>query len=319
MPTLLGIGRQLRITPLTGGKEEAGPVAFFAQSSKGPGLYAVFPAHLLDQTGCLRKMWTFNGHLAKEDRPQTALEMDWDAAHPQNLLLQKLWLRIVVPVLEGFELKNKASDELTNSATPVMVGTKSVGPVLYRSAFDSLSSMVGGRTVAFPALDLAVAFVNPDVLIGSRAFLLPGAEHGLVADPDPLQLAPKQAVRVHCKFFNTNTVVRATIEFVYENNCIFDIVPDKDQPPIEPGFSGAPVTTAPADGVPAMFLGYVVQGENSGKNRTTVVRADAALQHLGTYCPTLGLSLATAESQAVWNAPTDGRASFYQANGVAPQ
>src|SRR6187402_1312385 len=99
MPEQLGIGRCFSIKNLTGSSITAAPMTFLAQSKFGPGLYAVFPAHLLDKTNYPKAMWAFEhnflgGSVAPpkeepDDPPTAGPAMGWPVKTPQQSSLLK--------------------------------------------------------------------------------------------------------------------------------------------------------------------------------------------------------------------------------------
>lgn len=300
----LGVGRLMCIRQLGSAGTTIAPVTFLAQSRHGPGLYAIFPAHLLNNTGYRSGMWAYSHNVLppSDDPPTSGPVMQWNPGAPAEITVEQ---NLVI------------QDYALDWAIPLEVGSVVLGPVLYRSNYAGLASASYNRAWAMPGLDLAVAFVNAFIPLQAGMFQLPGQNHGFVPPATPFPLQNGSTVRVCTEFVDGDKNSTATVSYLDENGCVFDIRPQSGIP--EPGYSGAPVIYQP-DGAAPMLVGYVIQGEGLPPYTTTVVRADAALEHLGIFCATLGLSIADASpaSRAVWNAGFLGRSSFYQLFGDWP-
>ena len=309
MPEQFGIGRCFSIKNLTGSSITAAPMTFLAQSKFGPGLYAVFPAHLLDQTNYPKAMWAFEHNFLgggveppkdePDDPPTAGPTMGWPVKTPQpssSMKTQK------VPV-------NQSVQDLP---IPMTTNSTVLGPVVYRSGYRGSPSFVAMPQRALYQIDLAVAFVNHDMAIPKNAFQLPGQAFGIPPSSAALTLTKTQSVRVCTEFMWQTATVTAAISNIDSglNERYFEIQPKPGQPQLQPGFSGAPVMSDPTDGSHPIFLGYVIQG---GGNHAIVLRADAVMEHLNVFCPGLGLSVATdhPDSVKVWNAG-GGVNSLYQ-------
>lgn len=314
----LGIGRCFSIKNLTGNSFTVAPMTFLAQSKFGPGLYAVFPAHLLDQTNYPKAMWAFEHNFLggveppkeePDDPPTAGPTMGWPVKTPQQSSVLKTQR---MPVNQ-----NKNDDEhpvwsVQDLPIPMTTNSTVLGPVVYRSGYRGSGSFVAMPLWAPYQIDLAVAFVSPNITIPKNAFQLPGQTFGILPSSAGLSLTKTQSVRVCTEFAWKTENVAATITDVDSglNQHYFEIQPKPGQPDLQPGFSGAPVMSAPTDNSPPIFLGYVIQG---GGSHAIVLRADAVMAHLNAFCPGLGLSVATdhPDSVKVWNAG-GGVNSLYQ-------
>lgn len=318
MPEQIGIGRCFSIQNLTGGGSTTAPMTFLAQSRFGPGLYAVFPAHLLDKTIYPKAMWAFDhnflggGEPPKDepDHPPTAgPTMGWPVqTPPQSPSLQKQ----PVPVNQNQNKDQAPVWKVQEVDIPMTSKSKVLGPVVYRSGYRGSPSFVAVPAWALSEIDLAVVFLNQDVDIPKNAFQLPGQAFGIPPASNGLSLTKTQSVRVCTEFLWQTKDVTATICEVDAglNGRYFQIQPNPGQPQLQEGYSGAPVMSVPTDGSAPKFLGYVIQG---GDPRAIVLRADAVMEHLDTFCPGLGLSIATdhPDSVKVWSAGTGVHPSFY--------
>jgi hypothetical protein len=319
MPEQIGIGRCFSIQNLTGTSSTVAPISFLAQSRFGPGLYAVFPAHLLDQTNYPKAMWAFEHNFLggalppkeEPDVPPTAgPTMGWPVKTPQQSAPLKTQR---VPVNQN---KNKDQDPAWNVQDlpiPLTANAAVLGPVVYRSGYRGAGSFIAADAWALSEIDLAVAFLNENSVIPKDAFQLPGQAFGIPPGSAPLTLTKAQSVRVCAEFLWKPAPVEATISQVDAsgNGRYFEIRPKPGQPALQAGYSGGPVMSDPTDGSPPIFLGYVIQG---GDDHAIVLRADAVMQHLNTFCPGLGLSIATdhPDSVKVWSAGSGVNSPFYQ-------
>ncbi|WP_169418403.1 hypothetical protein [Ramlibacter agri] len=291
------------------------PIAFLAQSQHGPGLYAVFPAHVLQKSYYRKGMWAYldNVHTIGSEPPQAGPTTTWPVASPPLTQTQTVFVNTGVPGL----IPDKW--EMVTGVVPLKIGTEILGPVVYRSAYSAPSDVWKSPPWAMASLDLAVAFVNPNRAFRSDAFHLPGQGNGFIPPGPNFPLQKDSIVRVCTEFVTGIKDISVKVEDVDPNGCIFDVLPQDGV--LEPGFSGAPVVYD-CGGAEPMLVGYVIHGESNLQNRTTVLRADAALQHLRTFCPALGLSIADASlaSRAVWNANPNvpGQNNFYQLDGDWP-
>lgn len=282
------------------------PVAFLAQSQHGPGLYAVFPAHLLNKTAYPKGMWAYRHNVLpdSDDPPTSGPPTEWTPHMPlPSIVTQHLLVD-----------DNPAPDR----PIPLAIGTVTLGPVLYRSLYSGTNdAWLPHAGWALASLDLVVAFVNANHPLSPEMFDLPGQDHGFDPPATSFTLKEGSQVRVCSQFLGGNKDVIAKVCEVNSNGCAFDVLPQNGI--LEPGCSGAPVIDQPEGGAPRL-VGYVIQGLDTQKNKTTVARADAALRHLATFCPALGLSIADASqaSRAVWNAAVPERQSFYQLMGNWP-